>query len=558
MTAAAQPHQETLKETLISIVIAFTMAFVFRGFVIEAFVIPTGSMAPTLMGAHMQQNGAQTGYFWQVGAWEARRGNDPTDYSDPQPERPVTDPIGSQYIRRPATRLHSGDRILVQKYLYNLRDPRRYEVVVFKNPTDPSQNYIKRLIGLPGEQLALADGDVFVRPDDGQNLEVMGAQAHAALWSGSGWHIARKPSHVQREVWQKVYDTTNAPLTDNREFVPWQPSEPKGWTFSPRSYAFDGSSAATLLFDQTRWRQDQNPDTMDARRKWSIDDFYPYNEPLMHFLSRFPVSDVRVRLAITPAKAEQVVRLLLDARGHEFRASIGGGKAEIAWREPSGGAGVRSDWKVLKTGTAPGLPAGVPTSIEFWHVDQSMQIWVDGGKVLELDYDWSPAERILNATGRSLPELLADQSADPGGLNTLANSGLYKSCEVRVQFEGGPFTVKRLGLDRDLHYQPANRRRGSGPPALATSPYAFLVMGKDQFFCCGDNSPASVDGRIWDSIDPWVNREYPPESDRFPRAGVVPRDMMLGKAFFVYWPSLKKNAWPLAWVPDFGRLRLIW
>ena len=47
----SQPHHPPaqIKETITSIIIAFAMAFVFRGFVIEAFVIPTGSMAPTLL-----------------------------------------------------------------------------------------------------------------------------------------------------------------------------------------------------------------------------------------------------------------------------------------------------------------------------------------------------------------------------------------------------------------------------------------------------------------------------------------------------------------------------
>src|SRR6187455_724125 len=56
-----------VKETLISVIIAFILAFVFRAFVIEAFVIPTGSMAPTLMGAHMRFQSPESGYNWPVG-----------------------------------------------------------------------------------------------------------------------------------------------------------------------------------------------------------------------------------------------------------------------------------------------------------------------------------------------------------------------------------------------------------------------------------------------------------------------------------------------------------
>src|SRR5256714_15557232 len=55
-----------IKETIESILIAFILAFIFRAFVVEAFVIPTGSMAPTLMGAHMRFRCEDCGYEWTV------------------------------------------------------------------------------------------------------------------------------------------------------------------------------------------------------------------------------------------------------------------------------------------------------------------------------------------------------------------------------------------------------------------------------------------------------------------------------------------------------------
>jgi hypothetical protein len=69
-------------------------------------------------------------------------------------------------------------------------------VIVFKNPEDPTQNYITRLIGLPGEEIALVDGDVFVRTGG-----VPAGQADRNLWSQDGWKIARKPRVVQRATW---------------------------------------------------------------------------------------------------------------------------------------------------------------------------------------------------------------------------------------------------------------------------------------------------------------------------------------------------------------------
>src|SRR5215204_855017 len=55
-------NEGSIKETIESILIAFILAFIFRGFVVEAFVIPTGSMAPTLLGAHMRFTCDDCGY----------------------------------------------------------------------------------------------------------------------------------------------------------------------------------------------------------------------------------------------------------------------------------------------------------------------------------------------------------------------------------------------------------------------------------------------------------------------------------------------------------------
>jgi signal peptidase I len=65
----------------------------------------------------------------------------------------------------------SGDRVLVNKYIYDsgLQDPRRYDVVVFRCPLSqnegPLDNFIKRLLGLAGETLAIFFGQLYVTTD---------------------------------------------------------------------------------------------------------------------------------------------------------------------------------------------------------------------------------------------------------------------------------------------------------------------------------------------------------------------------------------------------------
>lgn len=558
-SAHHQHPAETIKETLISIVIAFTMAFVFRGFVIEAFVIPTGSMAPTLMGAHMRYHGNKSGHDWPVSAVYPLP-NDPTSYQNPQRGINVSDPITGEVRSGSAVELSSGDRILVLKYLYSLFDPQRYDVIVFKNPFDPSVNYIKRLVGLPGEQVALIDGDVFVRTpkaDDPKDV---------SPWALGGWSIARKPAPQQRAVWQMVYDSSLEALAPAGTPAggPWATPDPTGWTLKPREYVYSGSTRADLVFDQSRQRTTLN--TLPPQwRTWAISDAYAYNEALVTAgqpLARFPVADVRVHAGVKPQTAGLTTTVALSARGHEFRAVLGTGKAELQMRAPAGGSAggpvVLGPWTTMATAAFPGFPADRVTSVELWHADQRLTVFIDGTNLVHADYDWTPDQRLRFATGLSLADVLRRQN----GLteNVLADAGLYTLGalrDLRFTFEGAPVTLYRVGVDRDLYYQPATKT-GQSQPALATSPTTTLTLGPDQFFPCGDNSPASLDGRLMTHVDDWVYKEFPPPAgDQYSSVGVIPRELLLGRAFFVYWPSLLKERGPLP-MTDFGRMRFIW
>jgi signal peptidase I len=55
-----------------------------------------------------------------------------------------------------------GDHLLANKFIYRLRDPVRGEIVIFKYPKDPSKDFIKRVIGLPGDTIEIRDKILFI------------------------------------------------------------------------------------------------------------------------------------------------------------------------------------------------------------------------------------------------------------------------------------------------------------------------------------------------------------------------------------------------------------
>ena len=58
--------------------------------------------------------------------------------------------------------LYTGERVLANKLAYHLGKPRRGEIVIFDYPKDPTQIYVKRVIGLPGETVAIRNGSVSI------------------------------------------------------------------------------------------------------------------------------------------------------------------------------------------------------------------------------------------------------------------------------------------------------------------------------------------------------------------------------------------------------------
>jgi signal peptidase I len=94
-----------MKEWVEPIVIAVVLALIIRTFVVQAFKIPTGSMRTTLM---------------------------------------------------------EGDRILVNKFIYRFTQPKRGDVIVFISPEDKKKDFIKRLVGLPNENIQILNGAILV------------------------------------------------------------------------------------------------------------------------------------------------------------------------------------------------------------------------------------------------------------------------------------------------------------------------------------------------------------------------------------------------------------
>src|SRR5205807_2389436 len=165
------------REIVETVVFVVVLVLLLKSFVAEAFVIPTGSMAETLYGYQKWVTCPKCTFPFPVNC---------SSEVDPQGE-PATPVVGctcpncryqidfaqekefGDESRWP--KWQTGDRVLVGKYFYDLgveglNSPQRYQVVVFKYPKQPQKdytplNYIKRMIGLPGETIAIHYGNLY-------------------------------------------------------------------------------------------------------------------------------------------------------------------------------------------------------------------------------------------------------------------------------------------------------------------------------------------------------------------------------------------------------------
>jgi hypothetical protein len=115
----------------------------------------------------------------------------------------------------------------------------------------------------------------------------------------------------------------------------------------------------------------------------------------------------------------------------------------------------------------------------------------------------------------------------------------------------GKLMLSHVAVFRDIRYTTSKYANGAENGRAIDKPF---TLGEDEFFVLGDNSPNSEDCRWW-TREGLANKGLPPY-----RVGIVPRDYLVGKALFVYWPSGFRPfpQFPIRIIPNIGQMRFIY
>ncbi len=528
---------DKFRDNIEAFVVAVILAVFVRHFAVEAFEIPTGSMAPTLFGMHVQVESPNTGQTFEVGIrtdsstgsllmsprlyvvcaqdcpnpncslklharastgsllgdygehleaaenaiagamarvpircsacreeWQAEKGTLKVTRANLRDLRcPLSDHRWEQVIETSA--VAGGNKILVNKFAYDLGKPERWDVIVFA--FDQWKNYIKRLVGLPGEKINLVQGDLYI---DGK--------------------IERKPNHpfIQDVLWKKRSDSSirEGGLS---QVEAWK--EPAG----------TGAGAWEKLSDG-RWSLNSSKSSEPALLEYQrgLDNFIPYNSLSGRSRGSYPVGDIKLSFTVTPSTPGGWLGAEIRDGGWTFQLRLPTGKPspsrpaviERLVNEP------RPDVKNPRKLRFPqpalfmerddvALELNRKSRIDLVNCDDCLVVRLDGREIFRLQEE----EGYI-----SVPDV--DNPPPPS-----PHSDYY----LWILGNRVDANVEAIELYQDNYYTTDHGKDE-------------IQLGANEFFALGDNSPSSSDGRVW---------------------GYVPGNNLLGKALLVFWPLTPWN-----------------
>lgn len=422
-------------ESIVRITIAFCIV---RTWCAESFVVPTGSMAETVVGVHRDVVCADCGQPFSCGSDEIADYLAATNHA---PLRAVCPNCGFFENDLAAQRDISGDRLLVHKSAFAFDAPQRWGIAVFRMPEIARMVFIKRIVGLPNESILIRDGDVYV---DGR--------------------LARKSLAEQRASAVLVHDSRYKP--SRHMYLPerWRGEETTAWreeqgryVWRPAPVATSNGSAESAARAQADWLTYHHwrrvPGDSSRVEETPVTDDSGYNQTRPRRVEHVSnVRDLMLRCRIRASATGKLAFYITDGRD-VFVAQVdtATGQSELQ----------HNGLLVASASAAASLPLA-DSLVELSIVDRQFLLAIEDRLVFD-PYAYGPASLPLQPPTRPLA----------------------------IGSVGAELEVSELAVLRDIYYT----RPLHGRWAIDTA----YTLGPDEYFALGDNSALSDDSRMWQS-----------------------------------------------------------
>ncbi len=536
---AKQPHRPPVRprhpwrDTVEGVLGALVLVLIIRHFVFEVFRIPTGSMAPTLLGQHRDLKCPNCGLEFPVDGNLGASSEPAAICPNCQYEFPLWE------VRRtfctcfpswPPFLFGRGDnRVIVDKFVWDYPEdglathfyrsglprefapPKRWDVIVFQVPvvdmhcrtcnSDSSsvriadglkcpvcgstdveildqKGPVDRLLGLPGEPKNYIKRLIGL---PGETIRIR----HGDIYVNG--KLAVRPPDVQNAQWEFVYDSA---------FVPKKPvaGVPAAWIAEAGAAKLEG--AMLRLTPGAAGRAEARY----GRRISDVSTYMGYNSTYRDYpdtepgrSNYYPVGEIKWDVEVTLDHAG-MLGLAIDEDEMHYVGTVRFGNAAGKTNLQFSGDTVSGERPPVESEFT--AEPGKPHRVAFSNASGRLELAVDGAMVLSCEHP--------------MPE-----------------KDLTVSNGVALRVESAQAEFSRIRLCRSIYYRPPEPPEAGGryavdpwtnKPAMMpdslTRPEGYRIP-EGQYLALGDNQPNSWDGRFW---------------------GTVPRRNLIGQGVVLWWP----------------------
>lgn len=460
------------RDNIEAMLMAIIMAIVLKYFIVEAYRIPTGSMQPTLMG------------------------NDATGIYD---------------------------RILVDKFSYQFKDPERFDVAVFRYPLDRSKNYVKRIVGIGPEHFRVHNGDLWRRDTEDQP-----------------WELIRRPASVVDETWLKLAkdDATRGMFYDGAR---------PGWS-TGRDFTVEGAA-------RLRFGEDKNS-IVDTYNDGYPDAFKEQISAIKRGSGSHPVGDLRIAgtLSVSADTSWVAFELREGALAYDFRlpgpAAPEGAAPEVRQRDLTEVVGTQSHQPTEFTEVGEPMRLAADTAYAFGaeNLDDLLTLELDGEVVAQAPVASNPNQAsalAIEVTRGTVAfedvmvyrdiyytrdHALVGEVFIPAGQYFMMGDNTLDSADSRMWQE---HRLERLGEDGEVELLVGNHR-GGGRRSQSDFRNDFNPLVSPMSNPAGP--PLTWFRDEWGQLHSFLPGEFREADPLTVPAPFVPRDHILGRAIAVFWP----------------------